>query len=239
VDFFTLRNRVNKAIGGPAVASIRWTLNKDKPNLILTLTHEYPADRVLASFNKWQSILTADSAVINTNWHKVLIHGAPTSVFNTEGGMDLIVDEIKTFNQGLEPVGVPYWLTSKERRQNQRAGTVVVAFKTEKEANTVVRHGISIAGLRLRAEKMLRTPRTSQCSRCLGFGHRDIKCRKAFKCRLCAEEHSSKQHKCGACESTELCQHIKAKCLNCNGEHTADSKDCKTYLTIRNVRKES
>jgi len=51
-DFFNLRNRVNKAIGGPAVASIRWTLNKEKPNLILTLTHEYPASRVLASFNK-------------------------------------------------------------------------------------------------------------------------------------------------------------------------------------------
>ncbi|KYG39793.1 hypothetical protein M433DRAFT_540658, partial [Acidomyces richmondensis BFW] len=97
-DFFNLRNRVNKAIGGPAVASIRWTLNKEKPNLILTLTHEYPASRVLASFNKWQSVLIADSAIANTNWHKVLIHGAPTSVFNTEGGMDLIVDEIKTFN---------------------------------------------------------------------------------------------------------------------------------------------
>jgi len=40
-------------------------------------------------------------------------------------------------------------------------------------------------------------------------------------------------------ESTELCQHIKAKCLNCNGEYTADSKDCKTYLTIRSVNKES
>ncbi|KYG40039.1 hypothetical protein M433DRAFT_160991, partial [Acidomyces richmondensis BFW] len=81
----------------------------------------------------------------------------------------------------LEPVGVPYWLTSKERRQNQRAGTVIVAFKSEKEANTVIRHSISIAGLRLKAKKMLRTltphrtPRTSQCSRCLGFGHRDIK----------------------------------------------------------------
>ncbi|KYG40206.1 hypothetical protein M433DRAFT_9105 [Acidomyces richmondensis BFW] len=30
--------------------------------------------------------------------YKVLIYRAPTSVFNTEGGMDLIVDEIKTFN---------------------------------------------------------------------------------------------------------------------------------------------
>ncbi|KYG40408.1 hypothetical protein M433DRAFT_160469, partial [Acidomyces richmondensis BFW] len=120
---------------------------------------------------------------------------------------------------GLEPVGVPYWLTSKERRQNQRAGIVIVAFKSEKEANT--------------------TPRTSQCSRRLGFGHRDIKCRKAFKCRLCAEEHSSKQHKCGAYRSTELCQYIKARCFNCSGKHTADSKDYETYLTIRNVRKES
>jgi len=84
---------------------------------------------------------------------------------------------------------------------------------------------------------MLRTPRTSQCSRCLGFGHRDVKCRKTFKCRLCAEEHSSKQYKCGTCESTGLYVYVKAKCLNCNGEHTADSKDCKIYLAIRNDRK--
>ncbi|KXL50198.1 MAG: hypothetical protein FE78DRAFT_85333 [Acidomyces sp. 'richmondensis'] len=118
--------------------------------------------------------------------------------------MDLIVDEIKTFNQGLEPVGVPYWLTSKERRQTQRAGTVIVAFKSEKEANTIIRHSISIAGLRLKAEKMLWTPRTSQ----------------SYK-------------------STELCQYIKARCFNCGGKHTADSKDYETYLTIRNIRKES
>ncbi|KXL46363.1 MAG: hypothetical protein FE78DRAFT_146319, partial [Acidomyces sp. 'richmondensis'] len=85
-----------------------------------------------------------------------------------------------------------------------RAGIVIVAFKPEKEANTVIQYSISIAGLRLKAEKMLRTPRTSQCSRCLGFGYRDIKCRKAFKCRLCAEEYSSKQHKYGAYKSTEL-----------------------------------
>ncbi|KYG40804.1 hypothetical protein M433DRAFT_159884 [Acidomyces richmondensis BFW] len=76
---------------------------------------------------------------------------------------------------------------------------------------------------------MLRTPRTSQCSRCLGFGYRDI------KCRLYAEEHSSKQHKCGAYRLTELYQHIKARCFNCSGKHTADSKDCETYLTIRNL----
>ncbi|KXL42555.1 MAG: hypothetical protein FE78DRAFT_93570, partial [Acidomyces sp. 'richmondensis'] len=81
---------------------------------------------------------------------------------------------------------------------------VIVAFKTEKEANTIIQYSISIAGLRLKAKKMLRTPRTSQCSRCLGFGHKDIKCRKVFKCRLYAEEHSSKQHKCGAYKSTEL-----------------------------------
>ncbi|KXL51450.1 MAG: hypothetical protein FE78DRAFT_83947, partial [Acidomyces sp. 'richmondensis'] len=105
---------------------------------------------------------------------------------------------------GLEPVGAPYWLTSKERRQNQRVRIVIVAFKTKKEANTVIRHSISIAGLRLKAEKMLRTPRTSQCSRCLGFMYRDIKCRKAFKYCLCAEEYSSKQHIYGAYKLTKL-----------------------------------
>ena len=42
--------------------------------------------------------------------------------------MDLIVEEIKTFNKDLVPIGTPYWLTSSEKRLNQRAGSVVVGI---------------------------------------------------------------------------------------------------------------
>ena len=54
--------------------------------------------------------------------------------------MSLVVEEIQTFNKGLTPIGRPYWLTSSDKRQNQRAGSVVVAFATEAEANRAIQH---------------------------------------------------------------------------------------------------
>ena len=53
--------------------------------------------------------------------------------------MDLIKDEIRTFNKGLNPVGTPYWLTPANKRPHQLAGSVVVAFATLEEANKAIR----------------------------------------------------------------------------------------------------
>jgi len=61
--------------------------------------------------------------------------------------MSLVVDEIQTFNKGLKPIGTPYWLTSSDKRQNQRAGSIVVAFATEDKANQAIRHRLYIGGI--------------------------------------------------------------------------------------------
>ena len=52
--------------------------------------------------------------------------------------MDLIVEEITTFNKDLVPIGTPYWLTPSEKRLNQRAGSIVVAFATANEASRAI-----------------------------------------------------------------------------------------------------
>ena len=67
--------------------------------------------------------------------------------------MSLVVEEIQTFNKGLTPIRTPYWLTSPDKRQNQRAGLVVVAFATEEEANRAIRHRLYIAGISVRVLK--------------------------------------------------------------------------------------
>jgi hypothetical protein len=41
-------------------------------------------------------------------WSKVVLHNIPIEDFNTPEGMDLVLDEIKTFNKGLNPIGTPY-----------------------------------------------------------------------------------------------------------------------------------
>ena len=76
-----------------------------------------------------------------------MLRGISTADFNNLSEMDLVTKEIKTFNKGLAPIGTPYWLTTPEKRANQRAGSVVVAFATAKEASRAIRHRLYIAGI--------------------------------------------------------------------------------------------
>lgn len=171
-------------------------------------------------------------------WHKVAIHGIPIQDFNTEDGMDLVVDEIKTFNKGLTPIGRPYWATSKDKRDSglQRSGTVIVAFPTEEQASRAIRNKLLIAGISARVVKHIATLSTAQCIKCAGFGHSDILCKRAFKCILCAQDHSLSQHYCSICKKKgEKCSHLSLKCANCESTtHSANSKLCEVYLAIKN-----
>ena len=50
--------------------------------------------------------------------YKVIIHNLPIREFNIPEEINLVLEEIKTFNKGLEPIGQPYWATSKEKRDS-------------------------------------------------------------------------------------------------------------------------
>jgi hypothetical protein len=129
----------------------------------------------------------------------VVLHGIPTADFNTPEGMKLIVEEIKTFNKGLASIGTHYWLSSPEKRINQRAGSVVVAFATAEEASRAIRHRLYVAGINVRVEKLYSTAFTTQCSKCQGFGHLDNYCKREPMCRLCGEKHATQQYVCKTC----------------------------------------
>ena len=145
----TLRNAfnkafVNKGVVGPVVATVSKTLGQ---NIVVSTTSQFSADYLLENQSIWEHLVPFKLAQKDEPWHKVVLHGIPTADFNNAEGMALIIDEIKTFNKGLLPIGTPYWLTSAEKRLHQLAGSVVVAFATEAEASQAIRHRLYVAGI--------------------------------------------------------------------------------------------
>jgi hypothetical protein len=234
-----IRNAFNKAflekgVKGPVVATVSKTLGQ---NVVVTTATPFSAEFLLEKQPIWEHIIKFQSAQKDEPWHKVVLHGIPTADFNNPAGMDLVVEEITTFNKDLVPIGTPYWLTPPEKRLIQRAGSVVVAFATAIEASRAIRHRLYVAGISVRVEKLYSTAPTTQCSKCQGFGHLDNYCKRAPRCRLCGELHATHQHTCNTCcIKGSKCPHLVPNCANCKEAHTADFKSCEVLIAIKNKK---
>ena len=231
-----VRNSINKAfeeagVKGLVVNTISKTLGE---NLVITTTSAFSAAFLAEKQLVWQSLIRFERLQIDEPWHKVICHGIPIAEFNASDSMALVSEEIKTFN-ALNTIGKPYWLTSSESRESQRFGSIVVAFKTEAEAEKAIRNRLYIAGISVRVTKHYTTSKSTQCTKCQGFGHLYSYCKKKVTCRLCGEEHETSVHKCNTCHVTgKPCAHLTPKCINCKGPHQANSRDCEVYSAIQN-----
>ena len=234
---FDLRNKLNtafleKGIKEPVIASISTSLNK---NIVLTTTPQFNAEFLLEKKAIWSSLISYNEAQKDTSWYKVICHGIPLADF-AFADLEVINDEIKTFNKGYKPIGTPHWLTSREKREglNQRAGSIVIAFSTDEEAKRAIKERLYIAGISVRCEKYIPISPTFQCPKCQGFGHLENRCKKAISCKLCSEQHSTKRHTCNTCDKQGTkCLHLAPKCTNCKESHTADDKRCSFFQAIK------
>ncbi|KAH7552688.1 hypothetical protein BM1_08639 [Bipolaris maydis] len=168
-DALRLRNAFNQAFtlkGGvqsPVVASV--TLSS-KGNKVVTTTPAFTANYLLENQSIWKDLVAFKAAQPITSWFKVVIHKLPTN-----HGLEVIKEEIETFNKGLKVVGTPFWLTPESKRGQQSYGSACVAFATEEEALKAIRGKLYILGESLRAEKLRVINNSKQCSKCQGFGH--------------------------------------------------------------------
>ena len=230
-DPLALRNAfnlafANKGVNGPVIASV--TSSKRK-NIVLTTTPAFTAKYLLEKVDIWQHITQFKEALPIQPWFKVAIHNVPTS-FHTDESLSILKEEIPTFNNGLEIVGHPYWLTKEEKRQDQVTGTVCIAFATEQQAQKAIRNRLYLLGISTRVEKLHSTPASTQCQNCQRFGHTEARCSSNTACKLCAEPHHTRMHKCNTCNAKgKVCVHTVPVCANCKGAHTADNKLCDTY----------
>ena len=242
INSMKLRNEINSAFtqaGAQKPVILTVALSYMKKNIILTTTESFNAEYLLEKKSVWGHLIPHAACQVNEPWHKVVIHGVPIHEFDNEEFGDMIRDEIKTFNHGLNIIGNPYWLTSAEKRSYQTAGSVIVAFATEKEASNAIRNRLYLAGKSCRVEKLYSVQPTAQCSRCQGFGHLEARCMREQRCQICAENHNTTQHKCSSCPAKgKACVHTLLKCANCNHNHKANDLSCEVYRALKDRTQE-
>ncbi|EDN96572.1 hypothetical protein SS1G_01498 [Sclerotinia sclerotiorum 1980 UF-70] len=157
-------------------------------------TFPFNAQFLMEKKEIWDKILDAERIQIDKPWHKVIIHKIPIQEFSGLKGMDLIKEEVNTFNPGLSIMGTPYWLTNASKRAKQQDGAIVIAFATQKEADIAIQKRLYIAGISVRVERFYPSTPSSQCNRCQGFGHNESYCKKPPACGLCSNNHATVGH---------------------------------------------
>jgi hypothetical protein len=223
----------NKGVNSPVIASV--TTSK-RQNIVLTTTPNFNAKYLQENQEIWSRIVQFKDALPIQPWYKVAIHNIPTS-YHTNESLAILKSEIATFNKGFQIVGNPYWLTREEKRMDQQTGSVCIAFATEQEAQRAIRNKLYLLGISVRVEKLHSTPASTQCQNCQHFGHTELRCSGSIACKICAEPHPTRLHKCNTCNTKgKACVHTVPLCINCKGPHTADSKLCDTYkATVRHT----
>ncbi|KAM3081910.1 hypothetical protein ACMFMG_012236 [Clarireedia jacksonii] len=235
----SVRNSINKAfeakgVKGPVVSAITSTTNKK--NLVLTTSAPYTTDFLIEKLDIWKNLINFKTIQKDEPWFKVVLHGIPTLEFNTPDGIGLVLEELKTFNASLnvKPIGTPYWLSSEANRAAKRAGSVVVSFKTSEEVDRCIRHQVFIGGTSVKAEKLLSVAKSTQCTKCQGFGHVTQFCKRQAKCGLCSQPHMTNQHFCSLCATRgKACSHLALRCTNCFENHASNSKLCEVYKATK------
>jgi hypothetical protein len=151
-----------------------------------------------------------------------------------DDGMFLLREEATTFNPRLKLMENPRWLSSEANRQFKLHGSILVSLESPEMADRAIRNKLNIAGEMVKAEKYTTTRAQTQCQNCQVFGHSTRDCRKGTKCQICAEDHSTRCHRCDTCAVTaKECPHYVAKCSNCGEDHTANSKECEVWKVVQ------
>jgi hypothetical protein len=81
-------------------------------------------------------------------------------------------------------------------------------------------------------------PQLTQCKRCWALGHTVSSCREKDTCQECGSkshhtttDHRRKCPKCVGADASIPCSHFR--CVNCKGNHVADSPECPTRCKYR------
>lgn len=231
IDSMALRNAINQAfrnkgVDKPVVSSVQLS---NKGNIVVTGMPDFPARYLLEKKSTWQSVVTFTTAIPCRSWCKVAIHGIPTNV-----NLNDLPKEITTFNQGLHPVGKPYWLSSQEKRASKAAGSACIAFESEQDAQKAIKEKIFAFGVSLRVEKLQSCPPTTQCTNCQQFGHPTARCRNKVACSICSRSHPTANHRCNHCKAKgKKCIHSTLQCTNCKKPHTSDSPECEVFQALQ------
>ena len=204
------------------------TKSQKNQNVILITSETYSADFLSQHEKVWQKYFATSYSFSykDKEWHKVVVHGIPTSIFNYDGGLQLIKQEVETFNAGLTPIAVN-WISSAANRASKQHGSVVIAFDNKDMATKALKQRLMIAGMPVRTAEYEEPKSNEQCQKCQKFGHLSNSCKNKPICQFCSGDHITRLHRCAFCAAMgQVCEHTIYKCANCSGNHRASSIEC-------------
>lgn len=236
IDSMKMRDQINQEFAKQSIS----TSNKPvlaaiiksqlQQNIVLTTTEDFNADFLIQHEQIWSKFFKFSKFRKDFTWFKVVAHMISTDVFNSAKGLDLLKQEIETFN-GIHPIDVK-WLTNSQNRLQKKHGSVVIAFNTQTAAQKALKR-LLIAGMLVKTDVYIDNKTTEQCRRCQQFGHATNTCKNTTACQFCAGIHPTRLHVCNICNTIgEICTHTIFKCVNCNKSHAANDKECEFAINI-------
>ncbi|KAF7763792.1 hypothetical protein Agabi119p4_8329 [Agaricus bisporus var. burnettii] len=157
---------------------------------------------------------------------------------------DQVIEAMGSVDQfrGLECVRKPAVVRSRGSKDMAVAFVDVWDTKTGSRTKELVNKVYHIRGKLIKVEYARQREFVPQCQKCWKWNHGTSRCRISHQlCARCGQPHMTKNHTafatcCGAARKKEdwtgECKH-EIKCINCKGNHTADSSKC-TYKRHQN-----
>ena len=130
------------------------------------------------------------------------------------------LDEIKTYLKSQRVSDVKR-ITINRNQETINTNTYILTFNTS-QVPTEIKVGYNL----IKVSPYI--PNPLRCYNCQKFGHHESKCLKAPVCKKCGESGS---------DHIELSCSNPLKCPNCQGNHTANSKDCVIWKREKEVNR--
>ncbi|KAL1741294.1 hypothetical protein HDZ31DRAFT_45748, partial [Schizophyllum fasciatum] len=121
----------------------------------------------------------------------------------------------------------PSWIRPDEQVRFRTSLSIAFEDPEGTVIKEVLRRKVFLFGEEVRPKRWVEKPRLRQCTTCWKLGH--FSCNSP-RCRICAGTHRTEDHRarCKGCRGAladKPCEH-PPRCINCKGEHMADSPDC-------------
>lgn len=231
-----LRDQINdqflkkEGITKPVVAMV--TKSASNLSLVITTMEDFSASYLVEKKSIWESYIPFSKYMYDKEWARLVVHLVPTSPFNHPEGLEMLKDEIETFNPYMKLMRLPQWLADEPTRNQKAHSSIVIHLENEAMATRALKGEVRIAGVACRAATYIY--KHTQCQKCLKFGHTQPYCKREARCLICAQNHMTKQHRCNICQITaKECPHFTLCCSNCGGAHKADDKKCKEWEKVQ------
>lgn len=185
---------------------------------------------------RFQDHESAEAARNNTEWLNelgnntklvkprfgVVVHRTPTEEFDLETAstqaMEKLMDENNLAERGFR-IEELAWLKQRDRVLGKFA-SLGIWFDSAEGAEYMLNNGL-LVGQRYIGSVERREIKRKRCFRCQRFGHLAWSCKETPRCGHCAGQHERQRCPPG----------VRARCLDCTGEHPTGDRQCPTPAT--------